>query len=300
MQGNGMVAAPTAAAYQELTNASNKMLTDLSRVLPQAKTVILYDPKVFSAIPYYASTTELVRDAATDLCNSEGGAASAHILSGVDLGEAAQGLASLVQLTIPNYAIQGQALTLDNSALLASFAAAARAGGYVVVNPTYLLPAVSQSKLNCQTAKTSTSLADLWRFANSEAAAKQQRSTTRQAPNSTIQAFTATRQALTASDKGPSLMARVLAAESLAKAAEHSDSVAIIDMRLDAADIDSTTRTVLWWHKSKFSANIAAHYWIFAVHAQDGQFEIQLVEPGAVNILRRNIDAATFTVGGNP
>ena len=300
MQGNGVVAAPTAAAYQELTNASNQMLKDLAHILPQAKTVILYDPNLFSVIPYYASTTELVRGAAADLCNLPGGIASAHILSSVDIGEAAQGLASLVQLTIPNYAIQGQALTLDNSALVGSFAAAARASGYVVVNPTYLLPAVSQSKLTCETAKTSTSLADLWRFANSEAGAQQARLISRQAPSAAIQAFVALRQALNSSDKGPPLMARVLAAESLWKVIQHPEEVAVIDMRLDAADIDSTTRTVLWWHKSKFSANIAAHYSIFSVHGQDNQFSIQLVEPGAVNILRRNIDAGTFAISGDP
>jgi hypothetical protein len=291
-QGNGVIAAPTAAAYQELTNASYKMLKDLTAVLPQARTVVLYDPNIFSVIPYYLSTTDLVRTAAEGLCGPEPGAIAPRTIgASLDIGEAAVGLAGLVQLAVPTYASQSQALPLDNSALVASFATAARTAGYVVVNPAYLLPAVSQSALNCQSARASNSLSDLWKFANSEAS--------RQAPNAALQAFQKMRQALTSSDKGSPLIGRVLAAESLARALDNPAQAAVIDMRLDAADIDSTTKSLLWWRKAKFSANIAAHYWIFSVRGQGEQFGIQLVAPGYVNILRTNVDLSTFAVGAN-
>jgi len=289
-QGNGVVAAPTAAAYQELTNASYKMLKDLTAVLPQARTVVLYDPNIFSVIPYYLSATDLVRTAAAGLCGSQMGAAVPRAIgASLDIGEAAVGLAGLIQLTVPAYSSQGQTLALDNSALVGSFATAARTAGYVVVNPAYLLPAVSQANLSCQNARTSNSLADLWKFANSEAG--------KQAASPALDAFQKMRQALTASDKGAPLLGRVLAAESLARAIDNTDQVAVIDMRLDTADIDSTTKSVLWWRKAKFSANIAAHYWIFSVRGQGEQFGIQLVAPGYVNILRSNVDLSTFTVG---
>jgi len=289
-QGNGVIAAPTAAVYQELTNASYKMLKDLTAVLPQARTVVLYDANLFSVVPYYLSTTDLVRTAAVSLCGSQGGAgAPRSIGASLDIGEAAVGLAGLIQLTVPTYTTQGQALPLDNSALVASFATAARTAGYVVVNPAYLLPAVSQTNLNCQSARSSSSLADLWKFANSEAG--------KQAASPALEGFQKMRQVLTASDKGAPLLGRVLTAESLARASEKPDEVAVIDMRLDAADIDSTTKSVLWWRKAKFSASLAAHYWIFSVRGEGEQFGIQLVAPGYVNILRTNVDLSTFSVG---
>jgi len=289
-QGNGVIAAPTAAAYQELTNASYKMLKDLTAVLPQARTVVLYDPNIFSVIPYYQSATDLVRSAATSFCGTQGGAAAPRSIgTTLDIGEAALGLAGLIQLTVPTYTTQGQTLPLDNSALVGSFATAARTAGYVVVNPAYLLPAVSQANLNCQSARTSNSLADLWKFATGEAG--------KQSAGAALDAFQKMRQALTASDKGAPLLGRVLAAETLARAIENPGEVAVIDMRLDAADIDSTTKSLLWWRKAKFSANIAAHYWIFSVRGQGEQFGIQLVAPGYVNILRTNVDLSTFAVG---
>jgi len=292
-QGSGVIAAPTAAAYQELTNASYKMLKDLTAVLPQTRTVVLYDPNIFSVIPYYLSTTDLVRSAAAGLCGTQtaGAAAPRSLGATLDIGEAAVGLAGLIQLTIPTYASQGQALPLDNSALVGSFATAARTAGYVVINPAYLLPAVSQSNLSCQNARTSNSLSDLWKFASSQAG--------KQSAGPALDAFQKMRQALTASDKGAPLLGRVLAAESLARALDKPDQVAVIDMRLDAADIDSTTKSVLWWRKAKFSANIAAHYWIFSVQGEGKQFGIHLVAPGYVNILRTNVDLANFTVGTN-
>lgn len=288
-QGNSVIAAPTAAAYQELTNASYKMLKDLTAALPQARTIVLYDPNIFSVIPYYQSTTDLIRAAAGNICASSSGTFSPRTISpALDIGEAAVGLAGLIQLTVPTYSAQGQNLPLDNSALVGNFATAARTAGYVVINPAYLLPAVSQSSLTCQTARTSNSLADLWKFANSEAATQPQNTS-----------FQKMRDALTSSDKGAPLLGRVLAAESLARALDKPAEVAVIDMRLDAADIDSTTKSVLWWRKAKFSANIAAHYWIFSVQGEGKQFGIQLIAPGYVNILRSNVDLSTFALGAS-
>jgi hypothetical protein len=288
-QGNGAIAAPTAAAYQELTSASYKMLKDLTAALPQARTIVLYDPNIFSVIPYYQSTTDLVRAAASGICAAESGTLTPRTMSPtLDIGEAAVGLAGLIQLTVPTYTAQGQNVPLDNSALVGNFATAARTAGYVLVHPAYLLPAVSQSNLTCQTARTSQSLADLWKFANAEAAGQPKND-----------AFEKMRLALTSSDKGAPLLGRVLAAESLADALGKPEEVAVVDMRLDAVDIDSTTKSVLWWRKAKFSANIAAHYWIFSVQGEGKQFGIHLVAPGYVNILRTNVDLANFTVGAN-
>jgi hypothetical protein len=268
------------------------MLKDLTAVLPQARTVVLYDPNLFSVVPYYLSTTDLVRTAAASLCTASFSAASPRVVGpSLDIGGAAAGLAGLLQLTVPSYTAQSQTLPLDNSALVANFATAARTAGYVVVNPAYLLPAVSQADLTCQSARSSNSLSDLWRFANSEAG--------KTTANPALEAFQKMRQALTSSDKGAPLISRVLAAESLARAIDKPAEVAVIDMRLDTADVDSTTKSVLWWRKAKFSANIAAHYWIFSVTGEGARFGIQLLAPGYVNILRTNVDLATFSVGAN-
>jgi hypothetical protein len=301
VQGNGVVAAPTAAAYADLTNASNKMLADLHSAIPKARVIILYDANAFSVIPYYASATDLVRKAAAGICSAEtaGTFGPRAIVPTLDFGTAAQGLAALVQLTVPTYSIQGQTLTLDNSALVGSFATAAKGTGYQVVNPSYLLPAVGQANLNCQTAANSNSLADLWTFANSESGVAQAKAQTNPSLKGALDAFQKLKDVMTTSaDKSPPLLGRALTIESLAHSVEQPSQVAIIDMRLDAADIDSTTKTVLWWKKTRFSANIAAHYWIFAAKGSGTQFAISLVAPGYVNILRKDVDLKSFAVSG--
>jgi hypothetical protein len=152
----------------------------------------------------------------------------------------------------------------------------------------------------CGDFKTSTSLADLWKFANSEAAVNQAKTANKKQLKDALDAFDKMKNVLlTSSDKGAPLLGRALTAESIAHSAEHPSQVAVIDMRLDAADIDSTTRTILWWRKTKFSANVAAHYWIFSARGAGTQFGIVLVEPGYVNILRKNIDLGGFVVSGH-
>jgi hypothetical protein len=268
--------------------------------LPQAKTIILYDPNIFSVIPYYASTTDLVRSAATSICSAEQPGLSPRIEPTLDIGGAAQGLAALIQVTLPSYAINSQNLTLDNSALVGSFATAAKAMGYSVVNPAYLLPAVSQSQLTCQTFKASTSLADLWKFVSSEASTAQPQAEVKPLVKTALDSFQKMKDALlTSADKTPPVLGRALAVESLTHNVDNPAQVAVIDMRLDAADIDSTTKTVLWWRKTKFSANIAAHYWIFAAQGAGTQFGITLVQPGYVNLLRKDVDLKGFAVGSD-
>jgi len=296
MQGNGVVAAPTSAAYADLTNASDKMLGDLRAALPAAKTIVLYDAATFAVIPYYASTTDLVRTAIENICSAGGIAAPRAIVPSVDVGTSAQGIASLVQLTLPSYAIQGQNLALDNSALVGSFATAAKGTGYEVVNPAYLLPAVSQTNLTCGTAASSQSLADLWKFVNDKASASRDEATARKPLQDALDSFQKLRDVLLSADKGPPLLGRALVIESLARSVETPERVAVIDMRLDAATIDSTTKTVLWWRKTKFSASIAAHYWIFSAHGSGAQFGIKLEAPGYVNLLRKDVDLAGFAV----
>lgn len=297
-QGNGVViAAPTAEAYVELTNASDKILADLRSALPQARTIILYDAAAFTVVPYYPGTTDLVRTAAATICDAEAMAAPRAVVPTVDIGSAAQGLASLVQVTLPTYSTQGQNLALDNSALVGSFATAASESGYTVVNPAYLLPAISQLDLDCQKAKGSGSLADLWKFVNSEAIAMQKRAESKQPLKDALDALQNLKDILLASsDKGASLLARSLQAESMARAVGQQSQVAVIDMRLDAANIDSTAKTMLWWRKTKFSANIAAHYWIFSATGTNAQFAVTLVHPGYVNILQKDVNLKTFAL----
>jgi hypothetical protein len=300
-QGTGVVAAPTSAAYADLTNAANKMLADIRSALPQAKIVILYDANAFSVVPYYAGAADLIRKAATNICAAEHTTLGARaIVPTVDIGTAAQGLATLLQLTIPAYTVQGQNLTLDNSALIGSFATAAKATGYEVVNPSYLLPAVSQSSLDCQNVAASKSLADLWAFANNESNAAQSNAASKPGLKDALDAFQKLKTVMTVpGDKNAPVLGRALTIESLAHSLEEPADVAIIDMKLDAANIDSTTKSVLWWRKTKFSANVAAHYWIFAAHGSGSQFAITLVEPGYVNILRKDVDLKTFGDSGH-
>jgi hypothetical protein len=298
-QGNGVLAAPTSAAYADLTNASNKMLGDLHSALPHANTIVLYDATAFAAVPYYGSTTDLVRTAAGNICAADTGTfGSRAIVPTVDVGTSAAGLASLIQLTIPTYAIQGQNLALDNSALVGSFATAAKATGYTVINPAYLLPAVSQNTLTCGNFESSTSLADLWKFVNSQASADHAKAASQKPLQDALDAFQKMKDVLLSSDKAPPLLGHALAVESLARSVEQPSQVAVIDMRLDAVDIDSTTKTVLWWRKTKFSANVAAHYWIFSAHGSGAGFGIVLVEPGYVNILTKNLDLKSYAGNG--
>jgi hypothetical protein len=300
--GNGVVAAPTAAAYADLTIASDKMLADLKYAVPHANTVILYDGPTFSAVPYYAGALDLVRTSAKLICSSasvSGARAPRTIVPTLDVGTAASGLASLIQVTLPSYAINGQALVLDNSALIGSFATAAKSRGFTVVNPSYLLPAVSQHTLECGKLDATQSLADLWNFASTEA------SHARTLPNAdkkplkdALDGYQKLRDVFLAADKGPPLLSRVLTVETLGRTLESPSMVAAIDMRLDAVDIDSTTRTVLWWRKTKFSVNVAAHYWLFSAHGKGEQFALKLEQPGYVNILRKDINEKGFMANG--
>jgi hypothetical protein len=293
-QGTGLVAVPTSAAYADLRNASNKMLADLRGAVPQAKTVILYDATAFSVIPYYSGAIDLMRKAATGICNAESAISPRAIEPTLDFGSAASGFAALLQLTVPAYSVQGQNLTLDNSALVGSFATAAEATGLEVVNPAYLLPAVSRTTLDCRTAAESNSLADLWTFANNEASTAQVRAATKPALKNALDAFQKLKTVMTSAYNRSPILGRALTIESLAHSVQQPSKVAIIDMRLDAADIDSTTRSVLWWRKTRFSANVAAHYWIFSAHGTGSQFAISLVKPSYVNILRKNVDLKSF------
>ena len=292
-QGTGPVAVPTSAAYADLRNASNKMLADLRGAVPQAKVIILYDANAFSAVPYYAGAIDLMRKAAASICSAES-AIRPRIEPTLDFGSAAAGLAALLQLTVPAYSVQSQNLTLDNSALVGSFATAAEAAGFEVVNPTYLLPAVSQTTLDCGQVAGSNSLADLWTFANSESSAAQAQAGGKPALKNALDAFQQLKEVMTSTDKSPPILGRALTIESLAHSVQQPAEVAIIDMRLDAADIDSTTKSVLWWRKTRFSANVAAHYWIFSAHGTGSQFAISLVKPAYVNILQKNVDMKTF------
>jgi hypothetical protein len=301
--GNGVVAAPSAAAYANLTLASNKMIDDLRASMPQATTVILYDAPTFSAVPYYLSAMDLVRSAAKSVCSAESKPAIGPraIAPTLDIGSAASGLASLIQVTLPAYAIQGQTLVLDNSALVGSFATAAKYAGLNVINPAYLLPAVSQHTLQCGSLDSTQSLADLWKFTSAEASKAHSLPNADKKPlKDALDGYQKMRDIFLASDKGPPLLSRALTVETLGQTLDAPSTVAAIDMRLDVVDIDSTTRTVLWWRKTRFSVNVAAHYWIFSTVGKGAQFGVKLVQPGYVNILKKDVNEKDFgTVSGS-
>jgi hypothetical protein len=145
------------------------MLTDVRGAVPGVKAVVIYDQATFSSVPYYSSAVEHVKTTLSGLC-APPSAAHIEAVSPADLGTAASGLAALIGVTLPSYAINGQAITtIDTSALAGVFASVATGGSVAVINPVYLLPPRVAAGLNCGTYPASQSISALWALAATEA-----------------------------------------------------------------------------------------------------------------------------------
>jgi hypothetical protein len=297
--GTGLFVAPSSAAYADLTNAADQMFADFKRTFPAASTVILYDQPTFSAIPYYQSAVYQVDQVFRAICKAEqpaaGGEQKAFSLT-LDPGSAASGLAALIALTVPSYSIQGQAVSIDNTALISAFAQAAKTAGLNVINPVYLLPAAPQKgrpPLKC--GDTTTSFAQLWAATTDEATKAQKLPTADKSPlKDALAAYAKVRDTLLASDKGPPLLGKLLMVEALANLVTDPQSVAVVDMRLDGVGIDSTTRTVLWWRTTRFSSNVLAHYYLLSVQGSGKDFSLALAKAGSVNIMTKDVNQKYF------
>ena len=186
-----------------------------------------------------------------------------------DLGTAASGLAELIGAVTPAYTVQGQPLPFDNTALVAAFAQQA---GVHVVLPTYLLPA-TPSPLACESADASSSVADLWLGAalqasrvRTQAAQITGNSDADNARRKTLQtlldSYTSATDPYLVVDKGPALLGRLLVAETLIKLATPAGA-RVIDLKLDAVDTESSTRTWFGSKKTNFASGVMAHYTLF-------------------------------------
>lgn len=79
-----------------------------------------------------------------------------------------------------------------------------------------------------------------------------------------LEAYQKGRGSYLAADKTPSLLSRLLVAENLLDAINEAPrETRMIDLRLDGTGFDSTSRQVLFWKTTTFSANAMAHYYLF-------------------------------------
>ncbi len=301
--GNGPFVVPTSAAYAQLTNAAETILADVKATFPAVQTVVLYDRSAFALVPYYQPALQQVRQALEALCQAEGKRAAPHITAPTltGLGTAAAGLASLVAVTLPAYAIQGQAVKIDTAALISAFAAAAMAARMIVIDPAYLLPATAgpQPPLACAAFEQSDSLAELWRAASLEATNLAANSVGKPAP-SALTEYRKLADAYLDPGKGEPLLSKLLTVESLAAPLASPAQVAVVDLHLDSVGIDSTTRTILWWRSTRFSSNVLAHYSLLRAQGSQQQFSLTLVKAAAVNVLLKNMDQKHFATSTNP
>ncbi len=290
--------APTSAAYALLTNAANQIVTDAHASIPKATTLVIYDQATFGNMAYYPSALGQLKSSMGHICDAITPPAPGTVTNfsvSVDAGSSASALASLIGLTLPAYAIQGQAVTIDNTALIASVEAVAQAAPYSmnVINPAYLLPATQQSPLDCKSKNylKSSSVADLWAALADQAGILRAKrgSDTDAASKAALAEYQKILDTYLAADKGLPLLSKLLLVESLVFSVDPS-TVAVIDMRLDGVGIDSTSRTILWWRSTKFSSNVLAHYAILSVRRSDDKMSLTLVKPGYVNFMLKDVN----------
>lgn len=300
-QGNGPYVAPLSAAYSELTNAGNAILSDIKQQPPfaHATTVVIYDANTFAAIPYYPTAVQQVKQEFGDLCRT--GGAQPRVLAPIDIGSAAAALVSLANATLPYTVIQGQPVTFDNSALIAAFTAVAQSQGMIVLNPTYLLPATKLRNLTCSTYSTSDSFADLWSGIQARATELRNTPGSDQDPlKSMLIRYQTVSDSYLSAEKGLPLAAKMLLVESFEKSISDPATAVITDVHLDAAGIDTTSRAILWWRKTTFSSTVLAHYALLAVQGAKPSYTVSLQKSGNVNILVQNLNQKKFTPNTSP
>ncbi len=292
--GTGLYVAPASGAYSLLANVSNKMLMDIQARVPGVQAVVLYDQATFGNVPYYVSAVDQIKIALRSLCGVPG----THVegIGPADLGTAASGLAALINVTLPSYAINGQAITtIDTSALAGVFATVARAGSVAVINPVYLMPAKAAGGGSCGNYETIQSIATLWTLAALEARRLAATAAATVEPGkSALAQFQKLNDVYLAADKGMPLLSKLLIVESLLFSITDPGHTAVIDMKLDGAGIDSTTRTILWWRSTRISSNVLAHYSILKVERDGSRLTLTLDKPGYANFMMKNVDQKRF------
>jgi hypothetical protein len=266
--GTGPYAAPGAAAYQIIDNAAYKIVADNGL---NGKTVVIYDPQLFGLVSTYQTTVEHLRKTMKAICPAAAGAERA-IAPTLDIGAAASGLAALLTALTPSYAIQGQALPFDTSALIAAFA---KEAGVNVVFPAYLLPAAKMNDVTCKSdseTENTSSLVDLWYGAAAQVSPLQSAIQAERDPDKKkalrdkLDAYLKIAETYLAIDKGTSMLAKLLVVESLIRLVPANGGVSVIDLKLDAVGMESITRTWLGTKKTSFASSVLAQ--LYAPSAQ--------------------------------
>ena len=218
--------------------------------------------------------------------------AADRALAPIDIGTAASGLAALVTALTPSYAIQGQALPFDNSALVAAFA---KEAGVKTVLPAYLVPAGKQHDVACGGQAGSTSLVDLWYGAAVQAdklrndiesisGTTDADKAKKQALQRKVDTYVKIAESYLAVEKSTSLLAKLLVVESLTRLASGS-TLSVIDLKLDAVGMESITRTWVGTKKTNFACSVLAHYTLLELTTNSSAISLKPVTTDMVNIL---------------
>jgi hypothetical protein len=300
--GNGPFVVPTAAAYNDLRQVAKTIRDENPDTFSHAK-IIIYDQQAFGALSMYPGGVLQVRDAMKRMCEIAksdvvSAQAASDELSGA--GAAASGLGALISAVTPAFAIQGQSFTIDNNALIAVFV---KTMGQDVVIPAYLPAAIPSAGLGCTDVPRSGSFTSVWKAAEAESLlvkAKLDAAETddqKKQIQAVLDAYQAMRDGYLSTDKGSSLYSKISAAETLWNILRNSKAEGktpvIIDMKIDSAGIDSTTRTVLFWRNTKFSDNVLAHYFVFVIDADN---KLSLKNGNIVIVATRDKDVHDYTL----
>ena len=294
--GNGPYVVPTAALYDDLSRLAARVKSANDAAFVGA-TIVIYDPQAFGILPMYPSGVRQFWAAMDSMCDITErttpitAEAASDVLSGA--GAAASGLGALITAVTPNFAIQGQSITIDNNALIAAFVKIV--GNNAVVIPAYLPAATASSTPDCNNYRKSSSFTALWEGAAAEILKVKikLKDATSDAKKKEIQAvidsYQAMRDGYLASDKGPSLYSKVTAAESLWNAlnGKAGKTPLILDLKLDLAGIDSTTTTELFWKTTRFSDDLLAHYFLFSI--QNGRLQLENEDTVTVMTKDKNV-----------
>jgi hypothetical protein len=298
--GSGPYAVPSAAAYALLANAAREVVTKAS---VKDKDVAIYDAQVFGAIPAYQVAILHLQKTMKAMCPAKeaSGPFTAALVPSVDLGGAASGLAALITALTPSYAIQGQAISFDNSTFVA---AVSKEVGSRVTIPSYLLPATKDKDVKCGTEEKSFSLADLWYSAAAQASELRKQMSEIKGTDKEVEAkkkpiqdqldaYGKVAEGYLAIDKGTSLLSKLLVVESLVKAIPGT-GYTVLDLKLDAVGMEAVTRTWVGFKTTSFSCSVLAHYTVLTLTKTGGTLELKFVKTDTINLLASVKDEGKF------
>jgi hypothetical protein len=191
--------------------------------------------------------------------------------------------------------------SIDTAPLSGVSSTVVESKGITVINPVYLLPAQAHPNVDCNNYPQSQSIATLWALAVVKAKDLTASPSAGTDPAKTALAqFQKVSDAFLAADKGLPLLGKLLIVESMLLTITDPAHTAVIDMKLDGAGIDSTTRAIFWWWKTRISANVLAHYSILKVAKDSSKLALILVKPGYANCLITGVDQNGFAVPTSP